>query len=164
MNNADFKVLVTALQAGDLVATLKTVGPFTVFAPTDAAFNKLAPGTVNDLLKPENKDKLVGILKYHVINGKNITSTQINTMTLPAKVEMLQGDEIKVSKTGNSLKVNDATVVAADVIATNGIIHVIDTVLIPPEPAASLATSFSLNQSFLLMLVLTLIFSYIRFL
>jgi uncharacterized surface protein with fasciclin (FAS1) repeats len=143
---------------------LKTAGPFTVFAPTDAAFNKLAPGTVNDLLKPENKDKLVGILKYHVINGKNITSTQINTMTLPAKVEMLQGDEIKVSKTGNSLKVNDATVVAADVIATNGIIHVIDTVLIPPEPAASLATSFSLNQSFLLMLVLTLIFSYIRFL
>ncbi len=135
-----------------------------MFAPTDAAFNKLAPGTVNDLLKPENKDKLVGILKYHVINGKNITSTQINTMTLPAKVEMLQGDEIKVSKTGNSLKVNDATVVAADVIATNGIIHVIDTVLIPPEPAASLATSFSLNQSFLLMLVLTLIFSYIRFL
>jgi uncharacterized surface protein with fasciclin (FAS1) repeats len=164
MNNADFKVLVTALQAGDLVATLKTVGPFTVFAPTDAAFNKLAPGTVNDLLKPENKDKLVGILKYHVINGKNITSTQINTMTLPAKVEMLQGDEITVSKNGNSLKVNDATVVLADVIATNGIIHAIDAVLMPPEPAASLATSFSLNQSFLLMLVLTLIFSYIRFL
>ncbi len=164
ITNGNFKVLVAALEAGDLVATLKTAGPFTVFAPTDAAFNKLAPGTVNDLLKPENKDKLVGILKYHVINGKNITSTQINTMTLPAKVEMLQGDEIKVSKTGNSLKVNDATVVAADVIATNGIIHAIDAVLMPPEPAASLATSFSLNQSFLLMLVLTLIFSYIRFL
>jgi uncharacterized surface protein with fasciclin (FAS1) repeats len=154
--------LVAALQAADLVTTLKGNGPFTVFAPTDAAFNKLPAGTVNDLLKPENKEKLTRILKYHVINGLNLTSSQINSMTLPADVEMLEGNKIRVSKDGNNLKVNDATVVIADVIATNGIIHAIDTVLMPP--AASLATSFSLNYSLLLTLVLTIIFSYTRFL
>jgi uncharacterized surface protein with fasciclin (FAS1) repeats len=142
---------------------LKGAGPFTVFAPTDAAFNKLAAGTIADLLKPENKEKLIRILKYHVINNQNLTSSQINGMTLPTKVTMLTGDQITVSKDGNNLKVNDATVVLADVMATNGIIHAIDTVLMPPPPA-SLATSFSLNQSYLFILILTIIFSYIRFL
>jgi len=143
------------------VTTLKSNGPFTVFAPNDAAFGKLSPGTVSDLLKPENREKLTRILKYHVTNGL-ITSSQINSMTLPANVEMLEGNTIRVSKDGNNPKVNDATVVIADVPATNGIIHVIDTVLMPP--AASLATSFSLNYSLLLTLILTIIFSYTRFL
>jgi len=124
--------LVTALRAADLVATLQGNGPFTVFAPLDTAFGKLPPGTLDDLLKPENKEKLARILKYHVINGQSLTAAQINALPLPAKVEMLEGDAITVSKDGDNLKVNDATVVIADVIATNGIIHAIDTVLIPP--------------------------------
>jgi uncharacterized surface protein with fasciclin (FAS1) repeats len=154
--------LVTALDAADLVTTLKGNGPFTVFAPTDAAFDKLAPGTIDDLLKPENKGKLAGILKYHVINGQSLTAAQINAMTLPAKVVMLEGDTVTVSKDGNNLKVNDATVVIADVMATNGIIHAIDTVLMPP--AASSATYFCLNQPFFLILAFTVLFSYLRFL
>jgi len=123
---------------------LKGNGPFTVFAPTDAAFNKLPASTIADLLKPQNKGKLTKILTYHAINGKRLTSSQINAIRLPAKVKTLEGDAITVSRNGRNLKVNDATVVIADVPATNGIIHVIDTVLIPP--AASLATSFSLNE------------------
>jgi uncharacterized surface protein with fasciclin (FAS1) repeats len=153
--------LVTALQAADLVATLQGNGPFTVFAPTDAAFSKLPAGTVDDLLKPSNKGELARILKYHVTNGQ-LTSAQINAMTLPAKIDMLEGDKITVSKDGNNLKVNDATVVIADVMATNGIIHAIDTVLMPP--AASSATYFSLNQPFFLILAFTILFSYLRFL
>ncbi len=150
------------MQAADLVTALKGNGPFTVFAPTDAAFSKLPAGTVADLIKPENKGKLTQILKYHVINGKSITSSQINSMTLPTDVETFEGNKIRVSKDGNNLKVNNATVIIADVIATNGIIHVIDTVLMPP--AANLATTFfSLNYSLMLTLVLTIIFSYIRF-
>jgi len=141
---------------------LKGPGPFTVFAPTDAAFNKLAAGTVSDLLKPENKGKLTQILTYHVINGQNLTSSQILAMTLPVKVKTLEGHEITVSKDGNNLKVNDATVTTANVFATNGVIHVIDTVLMPP--AGNLATSASLNQSLLLTLLLTIVFSYICFL
>jgi uncharacterized surface protein with fasciclin (FAS1) repeats len=162
INNGNFQTLVAALTAADLATALKGTGPFTVFAPTDTAFNKLPAGTVADLLKPENKAKLARILKYHVINGQSLTSTQINAMNLPAKVEMLDGGAITVSKDGNNLKVNDATVIFPDVMATNGIIHAIDTVLMPP--AASLATSFFLNYSLLLTLVLTIIFSYIRFL
>ncbi len=150
--------MVTALEAADLVTTLKGNGPFTVFAPTDEAFSKLPVETVADLLKPENKEKLARILKYHVINGRNLTSAQINAMTLPAKVEMLEGDTITVSKYGDNLKVNDATVVIADVMATNGIIHAIDTVLMP-----SSATYFSLNQPFFLILAFTVLFSYFRF-
>jgi len=154
--------LVTALEAADLVTTLKGNGPFTVFAPTDTAFSKLPEGTVDDLLKPSNKEKLARILKYHVINGKSLTSAEINAMTLPAKVEMLEGDAITVSKDGNNLKVNDATVVIPDVMATNGIIHAIDTVLMPP--AASSATYFYLNQPFFLIVAFTILLSYFRFL
>ncbi len=154
--------MVAALGAADLVTTLKGNGPFTVFAPTDAAFDKLPAGTVDNLLKPENKGQLARILKYHVINGRRVTSADINAMTLPAKVEMLEGDAITVSKDGNNLKVNDATVVIADVGATNGIIHAIDTVLMPP--AASSATYFCLNQPLFLILAFTILFSYLRFL
>ncbi len=154
--------MVTALGAADLVTTLQGNGPFTVFAPTDAAFDKLPPGTVNDLLKPENKGQLARILKYHVISGQSLTSAQINAMTLPAKLEMLEGDAITVSKDGDNLKVNDATVVLTDVMATNGIIHAIDTVLMPP--AASSATYFCLNQPFFLIVAFTILLSYLRFL
>lgn len=121
-----------ALGAADLAKALKGNGPFTVFAPTDAAFNKLPAGTVNNLLNPVNKGKLADILKYHVINGQRLTSAQINAIHLPAKVRTLEGNTITVSKNGKNLKVNDATVILADVMATNGIIHVIDTVLLPP--------------------------------
>jgi uncharacterized surface protein with fasciclin (FAS1) repeats len=154
--------LVAALGAADLVTTLKGTGPFTVFAPTDAAFNKLPAGTVDDLLKPENKGKLARILKYHVINGKHLTAAQINAMNLPAEVEMLEGDTITVSKDGNNLKVNDATVIIADVMATNGIIHAIDTVLMPP--AASSAINFYMNQPLLFISVCTILLSFLRFL
>jgi uncharacterized surface protein with fasciclin (FAS1) repeats len=162
INNGNFQTLVTALRAADLVATLQGNGPFTVFAPLDTAFGKLPPGTLDDLLKPENKEKLARILKYHVINGQSLTAAQINALSLPAKVEMLEGDAITVSKDGDNLKVNDATVVITDVMATNGIIHAIDTVLMPP--AASSATCFYLNQSFFSILAFAILFSYLRFL
>ncbi len=144
INNGNFQTLAAALTAADLIPTLQGIGPFTVFAPTDAAFNKLPPGTIDDLLKPENKGKLTQILAYHVINCNSLTSSQINAIPLPAQVQMLSGNEVTVSSNGNNLQVNDATVVIPDVFATNGIIHVIDTVLIPP--AASLGTSFSLKE------------------
>ena len=144
INNGNFKTLVTALQAAGLVSTLKSNQAFTVFAPTDAAFNKLPAATLSDLLKPENKGQLTRILTYHVISGKRLTSAQINAMALPMKVQMLSGDKVTVCRNGRHLKVNNATVVTPDVTATNGIIHVIDTVLIPP--GAHLATSFFLHQ------------------
>jgi transforming growth factor-beta-induced protein len=161
INNGNFQTLVAALNAADLTTALKGTGPFTVFAPTDAAFNKLPAGTVADLLKPENKAKLARILKYHVINGQRVTSAQINAMNLPTKVEMLDGGAITVSKDGNNLKVNDATVIIPDVMATNGIIHAIDTVLMPPTTSS--ATYFYLNQPLLLILTFTTLFSYLCF-
>jgi len=144
------------------VKTLQGNGPFTVFAPNDAAFNKLPVGTVTDLLKPENKGKLSGILTYHVINGQNLTSAQINSMNLPASVRMLEGSSINVTRNGNNLKVNDATVILADVICTNGIIHVIDTVLLPPAKGSS-ATNIFLNQNILFILFLTTLLCFLRF-
>jgi uncharacterized surface protein with fasciclin (FAS1) repeats len=153
--------LVTALQAADLVATLQGNGPFTVFAPTDAAFNELPPGTLANLLLPENKETLVRILTYHVINNQNLTSAAINALPPPTTILTLEGDRINVTKDGDTLKVNDATVVIADVIATNGIIHAIDTVLMPP--AASSATCFYLNQSFFSISACIIVFSYFRF-
>ncbi len=129
--------MVAALGAADLVTALKGNGPFTVFAPTDAALAKLPAATVSDLLKPENKEILTRILKYHVLNGQRITSTQINAMILPVRVQTLAGDTVTVSRYGNSLRVNDATVIIADVMATNGIIHAIDTVLLPPAVSST---------------------------
>lgn len=144
VNNGNFKILVSALQAAGLVSTLKNNQLVTVFAPTDAAFNKLPAATVTDLLKPENKAKLTRILSYHVINGKSLTSAQINAMKLPTKVQMLSGDKVTVCRSGRHLKVNNSTVITPDITATNGIIHVIDTVLLPS--LANLATSFVLHQ------------------
>jgi uncharacterized surface protein with fasciclin (FAS1) repeats len=148
--------LLLALTAADLVNTLKGQGPFTVFAPTDAAFNKLPAGTAVDLLNPENKGKLSNILKYHVINGKRVASGDINNMSLPAQVDMLGGGTVEIKKDGNSIKINDATVTKADVSFTNGVIHIIDTVLMPD----SSSTSFYVNQGFFTVFMSGIILSY----
>ena len=130
IDNGNFKNLVAALTAAGLVDTLKGAGPFTVFAPSDAAFAKLPAGVVAELVKPENKDSLSRILQYHVTNGR-VTAAQINAMTLPANVTMLAGGTTTVTRDGVTLKLNGAIVTQADVLATNGIIHVIDTVILP---------------------------------
>ena len=122
-----FNTLVAAVQAAGLVDTLKGEGPFTVFAPTDEAFAALPAGTVEDLLKPENKDKLVSILTYHVVPGK-IMSTDLSDDMMAKTVE---GAEIKVDL-DNGVMINDASVVTADIEADNGVIHVIDKVIMPP--------------------------------
>jgi len=123
----NFKTLVAAVQAAGLVDTLKGAGPFTVFAPTDEAFAKLPAGTVEDLLKPENKDKLVAILTYHVVPGKVMAADVAGKETMAKSV---QGGEITVNGT-NGVKVDGATVVQADIAADNGVIHVIDAVIMP---------------------------------
>ena len=125
--NDQFKTLVAAVKAADLVDTLKGDGPFTVFAPTDEAFAKLPDGTLEDLLKPENKDQLVAILTYHVVPGK-IMAADIDGES--KSVKTVQGDTLAVDAT-DGVKVDDATVVTADIETSNGVIHVIDTVLMP---------------------------------
>ena len=122
-----FKTLVAAVKAAGLVDTLKSKGPFTVFAPTDAAFAKLPDGTVETLLKPENKDKLTAILTYHVVPGKVMSSDLSDGMT----AKTVQGDTVTIH-TKDGVKVNDANVVKPDIEASNGVIHVIDTVIMPP--------------------------------
>ncbi|MEE4014732.1 fasciclin domain-containing protein [Roseibium sp. FZY0029] len=122
-----FSTLVAAVQAAGLVDTLKGDGPFTVFAPTDEAFAALPAGTVDDLLKPENKEKLVAILTYHVVPGKVMSTDLSDGMT----AKTVEGSEITVDL-DNGVMVNDANVVTADVAADNGVIHVIDKVIMPP--------------------------------
>ena len=122
-----FKTLAAALQAAGLVDTLKSKGPFTVFAPTDDAFAKLPAGTVDDLLKPENKEKLKAILLYHVVSGK-VTSKQVVNMN---SAKTVNGETVKIEVKDSRVMINNATVVKADVEASNGVIHVIDTVLLP---------------------------------
>lgn len=124
----DFKTLVAAIQAAGLVDTLKGPGPFTVFAPTDAAFAALPDGTVTTLLKPENKAKLVAILTYHVVPGKVMSSDLAGKKATPKTVE---GQTLAIDATGATVKVNQATVTKADIVADNGVIHVIDAVLLP---------------------------------
>jgi uncharacterized surface protein with fasciclin (FAS1) repeats len=120
--------LVAAVQAGDLVDVLKGDGPFTVFAPTNEAFSKLPAGTVEELLKPENKDKLVAVLTYHVVPGKVYSKDLKDGM----KAKTAQGSEITISLKDGKALVNNATVAAADIEASNGVVHVIDTVILPP--------------------------------
>lgn len=122
-----FKTLVAALKAADLVDTLKGPGPFTVFAPTDAAFAKLPPGTVESLLKPENKAKLQSILTYHVVAGK-VMSQEVVKLNSATTVE---GHSVAIKTMNGGVMVNNARVVKADIAASNGVIHVIDTVLMP---------------------------------
>ena len=122
-----FNTLVAAVQAAELVETLKSKGPFTVFAPTDEAFSQLDKATLESLLKPENKDQLVAILTYHVVAGK-VMSTDITDNMQPSTVN---GSTINIKLSNGKVMINDATVITADVDADNGVIHVIDKVLIP---------------------------------
>ncbi|QOV89333.1 fasciclin domain-containing protein [Humisphaera borealis] len=122
-----FKTLAAALTAGGLIDTLKGAGPFTVFAPTDEAFAKLPSGTVESLLKPENKDKLVAILTYHVVAGK-VASGDVVKLT---EAKTVNGKAVKIAVKDGKVMINNATVVKADIEASNGIIHVVDTVIIP---------------------------------
>ena len=125
-----FKTLVAAVTAADLAKVLKGDGPFTVLAPTDEAFDKLPTGTVEMLLKPENKDKLVAILTYHVIPGKAMAA---DVVKLNGKsVKTVQGSSVKIKVVGGKVMVNGAKVVKTDIACTNGVIHVIDTVIMPP--------------------------------
>ena len=124
--NGSFKTLVAALKAAGLVETLQGTGPFTVFAPTDEAFGKLPHGTVEDLHKPENKAKLVAVLTYHVVAGK-VMAADVKTM----KAKTVNGQSLDVKVTDGHVTVDNAKVVKTDVAASNGVIHVIDTVVLP---------------------------------
>lgn len=124
-----FKTLAAALKAADLVGTLKGDGPFTVFAPTDAAFAKLPAGTVENLLKPENKAKLTAILTYHVVPG----AVKAEQVTKLDEAKTVNGAMVKVSTDHGKVMINDATVVKPDIAASNGVIHVIDKVILPPQ-------------------------------
>ena len=122
-----FNTLVAAIKAAGLVDTLKGAGPFTVFAPTDEAFSKLPPGTVEDLLKPENKEKLRKILTYHVVAG-DVTAKDVVKLQSAKTVE---GGTLSIKGGDGGVLVNDAHVIKTDIAASNGVIHVIDTVLLP---------------------------------
>lgn len=125
-----FKTLVAAAKAAGLVETLKGDGPFTVLAPTDEAFAKLPEGTVETLLKPENKEKLAAILKYHVIPAKAMAA---DVVKLNGKaVKTAEGGTVKISVDGDTVMVNTAKVLKTDILCSNGVIHVIDSVLLPP--------------------------------
>jgi uncharacterized surface protein with fasciclin (FAS1) repeats len=128
-SNKDFTTLVTAIKAAGLAETLSGKGPFTVFAPTNAAFAKLPKGTVEDLLKPENKAKLTSILTYHVVGAKVLAADAIKMDGKSAKT--VNGQEIAIKVKDGKVMVNDATVTTADIVGSNGVIHVIDTVLLP---------------------------------
>ncbi|GEA61792.1 beta-Ig-H3/fasciclin [Vibrio comitans NBRC 102076] len=126
-SNDDFSTLVAAVQAAGLVDTLKGEGPFTVFAPTNEAFAKLPDGTVEMLLKPENKDKLVAILTYHVVAGKVMASDVVKL----SEAKTVQGGTVMIKVMDGTVMVDNATVTATDIKASNGVIHVIDTVIMP---------------------------------
>jgi transforming growth factor-beta-induced protein len=123
----DFTTLVAAVKAAGLVETLKSEGPFTVFAPTDAAFAKLPAGTVESLLKPENKEKLVAILTYHVVPGK-VMAADVVKLT---EAKTVQGKSATVKVDGGTVMIDGAKVVKTDIPCTNGVIHVIDAVILP---------------------------------
>ncbi|MBE9193079.1 fasciclin domain-containing protein [Gloeocapsopsis crepidinum LEGE 06123] len=126
--NSSFKTLTAALQAAGLTETLSGTGPFTVFAPTDEAFAALPQDALQELLRPENKQLLVQILTYHVVPAR-VQSTELQ----PGEVPTVEGEAINVKTSGNQVTVNDATVVQPDIQASNGIIHAIDRVLLPPN-------------------------------
>ena len=125
--NKNFSTLVTALKAADLVGTLSAEGPYTVFAPTNAAFAKIPKATLANLLKPENKEQLKKVLTYHVVSGA-VTSKMLKS----GKVATVEGGNVTVKISGKKVRVNNANVIMADVKASNGVIHAIDTVLMPP--------------------------------
>jgi uncharacterized surface protein with fasciclin (FAS1) repeats len=125
----EFKTLAAALDAAGLVETLKGPGPFTVFAPTDQAFAELPEGTVENLLKPENKDQLIAILTYHVVPGEVMAADVVKL----DEAKTVNGKMLKVRTDGGTVMINDAKVTAADIPASNGVIHVIDRVVLPPQ-------------------------------
>jgi uncharacterized surface protein with fasciclin (FAS1) repeats len=129
----DFETLVAAVKAAGLVETLSGDGPFTVFAPTDEAFAKLPKGTVEDLVKPENKDKLTAILTYHVVPGKVMAADVVKL----DKAKTVQGKNVRIRVKDGKVKVNRANVVKTDIACKNGVIHVIDAVILPPEKKKS---------------------------
>jgi uncharacterized surface protein with fasciclin (FAS1) repeats len=128
----NFSTLAAALGAAGLIKTLKGDGPFTVFAPTDEAFSKIPSVTLSELLQPENKEKLVAILTYHVVSGR-VTADEVTDLE---SATSLQGQSLKIS-TKDGLRINDAKVLTPDVQATNGVIHIIDAVLIPSAAASA---------------------------
>jgi uncharacterized surface protein with fasciclin (FAS1) repeats len=128
-----FKTLAAALQAAGLVETLKGAGPFTVFAPTDEAFAKLPKGAIEDLLKPENKAKLTAILTYHVVAGKVMAADVVKLKD----AKTVQGGSVKISAMGGNVMVDNAHVMKTDIAASNGVIHVIDTVIMPKSGATN---------------------------
>lgn len=125
--NGNFMTLAAALGAAGLVTTVSGLGPFTVFAPTDAAFAKLPAGTVEDLLKPENKAKLTAILTYHVVAGKFMAADVVKL----SEAKTVNGTMLKVKVNGGNVMINDAKVTSTDIAASNGVIHVIDSVVLP---------------------------------
>ncbi|AKQ44686.1 hypothetical protein TH63_02075 [Rufibacter radiotolerans] len=127
LGSKDHTTLVAAVKAADLVETLMGTGPFTVFAPTNAAFNKLPAGTVETLLKPENKAKLTSVLTFHVVPGK----LQAKDLKNGQKLKTVNGETLTVTRKGNMVMINGAHVSTADVISSNGVTHVIDTVVLP---------------------------------
>ncbi len=122
-----FNTLAAALEAADLVDTLKGDGPFTVFAPTDEAFAKLPEGTVETLLKPENRDQLVAILTYHVVPGE-VDAAKVVTLS---EATTVNGADVSIAVDGNAVRIDNANVIKTDIRASNGLIHVIDTVILP---------------------------------
>lgn len=132
LSSGKFSTLAAALGAAGLIETLKGKGPFTVFAPTDEAFAKIPPETLSELLRPENRKKLTAILTYHVIAGKVLAKDVVNLKT----ARTVQGQELTIDAS-DGVRINDATLITADVEATNGVIHVIDSVLLPSTAAAA---------------------------
>ncbi len=129
VNSKDHTTLVAAVKAAGLVDTLKGPGPFTVFAPTDEAFAKLPAGTVENLLKPENKDQLTAILTYHVVPGRVMAADVVKLK----EAKTVNGKMLNIKTNGDAVMVNDAKVTATDIAASNGVIHVINTVILPPK-------------------------------
>ena len=134
--------LVTAVKAAGLVETLKSEGPFTVFAPTNEAFNALPEGVLDMLLKPENKDKLVAVLTYHVVPAKVMSGDLSDGM----KAETVEGSEATITITDGKAKVDGAIVVMADIIASNGMVHVIDQVILPPSIKEALSAANTMKD------------------
>ena len=132
LSAGNFSTLAAALGSAGLIETLKGDGPFTVFAPTDEAFSKIAHETLSALLKPENKERLLAILTYHVVSGR-VSADEVTDLE---SATSLQGQTLKIN-TKDGIRINDARVLTPDVQATNGVIHIIDAVLIPPAAATA---------------------------
>merc|ERR1711937_329266 len=136
--SGDLSTLVSALQAGELVSALQGTGPFTVFAPSNAAFAKLPSAALNRLLQPQNKDELVGILTYHVSIGSAVYSKDLQARQ---KVKTLQGEDVLITSSAAGVIVNgNSKVTTADIAATNGVVHIVDMVLMPPRNAPPMAS------------------------